>query len=133
MGTMVDGLQEFESVHGVLLASAGLPGSLWRKLYEKLKDEVLDGGRVFEIEECEGGLQRRLLLACERLGQCEDVFLIDHAWSFRLSQARQQVPPPLLSKIDVSNRFAHYLFHLVWTPGAVVYLSLPLLDTEWVL
>lgn len=88
----VQGVEEFVKVHGVLLASAGLPPSLHEKLFHKLSADVFDGGSFFQIEPCEGGRQRRLVLATEGgLRKHEDVFLIDHAWSFRLSQARSQV------------------------------------------
>jgi len=89
----VQGVEEFVQVHGVLLANAGLPPSLHEKLFHKLSADVFDGGTFFQIEPCDGGRQRRLILARE-LRQNEDVFLIDHAWSFRLSQARSQVIPP---------------------------------------
>ncbi|KAG0585973.1 hypothetical protein KC19_2G053400 [Ceratodon purpureus] len=88
----VQGVEEFVSVHGVLLASAGVPPSLHEKLFHKLSADVFDGGRLFQIEPCEGGRQRRLVLASDGgLRKHEDVFLVDHAWSFRLSQARSQL------------------------------------------
>lgn len=86
----IQGLEEFLQVHGVLLANVGLPPSLHEKLFHKLSGDVLDGGRFFQIEPCEGVRQRRLILQ-QSLRQHEDVFLIDHAWSFRLTQARSQV------------------------------------------
>lgn len=44
------------------------------------------------MEPCEGGRQRRLVLASETpLGRESDVFLVDHAWSFRLSDALKQL------------------------------------------
>ena len=88
----VQGVEEFVQVHGVLLASAGVPPSLYEQLFHKLSADVFDGGNFFQIEPCEGSRQRRLVLASEGiLSKHEDVFLIDHAWSFRLSQARSQV------------------------------------------
>lgn len=87
----VQGVEEFVNVHGVLLASAGLPPSLHEQLFQKLSGDVFDGGKLFQIEPCEGGRQRRLVLSEGALRKHEDVFLVDHAWSFRLSQARSQL------------------------------------------
>ncbi|KAL2653822.1 hypothetical protein R1flu_021950 [Riccia fluitans] len=84
-------LEKFEVVHGVLLASAGLPRSLFRQLHSKLTNEIYDGGNCFEIEPCEDNRQRRLVLTCDRLDRESQVFLVDHAWSFRLTEARKQL------------------------------------------
>jgi tubulin--tyrosine ligase-like protein 12 len=89
---VVMGFEEFQQVHAVLLASAGVPASLHRLLFEKLSADVFDGGSFFRIEPCEDGVQqRRLILSCESMAKNSNVFLIDHAWSFRLSEARKQV------------------------------------------
>lgn len=84
-------LQNFELVHGILLASAGVPPNLVRQLHSKLTNDIYDGGNCFEIEPCEDGLQRRLVLTCDKLEKESQVFLVDHAWSFRLTEARKQV------------------------------------------
>ncbi|CAM6083327.1 unnamed protein product [Calypogeia fissa] len=88
-------LEEFERVHGILLASAGLPSSLYSQLHAKLSGDVFDGGNFFEIEtlqeEEERQQQRRLVLSAESLKKESQVFLVDHAWSFRLPDARKQL------------------------------------------
>ncbi|KAL3685815.1 hypothetical protein R1sor_003837 [Riccia sorocarpa] len=84
-------LEKFEVVHGILLASAGLPRSLFRQLHSKLTNEIFDAGNCFEIEPCEDGRQRRLLLTSDALPKESQVFLVDHAWSFRLTEARKQL------------------------------------------
>nr|AAO13468.1 Hypothetical protein [Oryza sativa Japonica Group] len=84
--------EDFARVHAYLLAASGIPPSLHQRLYRKLADEVFDGGEAFSVEPCEGGRQRRLVLAAEwTLGRESDVFLVDHAWSFRLSDALKQL------------------------------------------
>ncbi|WVZ55677.1 hypothetical protein U9M48_006308 [Paspalum notatum var. saurae] len=84
--------EDFARVHAYLLAAAGVPPSLHQRLYAKLADEVFDGGEVFAVEPCESGRQRRLVLAADKpLGKESDVFLVDHAWSFRLPDALKQL------------------------------------------
>ncbi|KAL5572343.1 hypothetical protein UlMin_021940 [Ulmus minor] len=82
---------DFAKVHGLLLTASGLPESLHRKLFEKLSLETFDGGSFFQIEPCEEGRQRRLLLTSESMAKYSNVFLIDHAWTFRLSDAHKQL------------------------------------------
>lgn len=43
------------------------------------------------MEPVESGRQRRLVSTADCIGQNSDVFLIDHAWTFRLSDAYKQV------------------------------------------
>lgn len=102
----VQGAEEFVRVHGLLLASAGVPSSLHERLFYKLSTDLFDAGSFFRIEPCEeeqGARQRRLLLSSPQgMRPHQDVFLIDHAWSFRLSQARTQVqcnPLPYLMQL----------------------------------
>ncbi|KAG6515417.1 hypothetical protein ZIOFF_025829 [Zingiber officinale] len=82
---------DFVKVHEILLAASGVPPTLYRQLFRKLSADTFDGGEFFTIEPCEGGRQRRLLLSVESLLRDSDVFLIDHAWSFRLPDALQQL------------------------------------------
>ncbi|KAG1342631.1 hypothetical protein COCNU_05G008600 [Cocos nucifera] len=81
----------FEKVHAILLAASGIPPPLHRQLFRKLSSETFDGGDFFSIEPCEGGRKRRLVLSAKFLAKESDVFLIDHAWSFRLPDALKQL------------------------------------------
>ncbi|KAH6779152.1 tubulin-tyrosine ligase [Perilla frutescens var. hirtella] len=83
--------EDFVKVHGVLLAASGLPLPLHRKLYQKLTAEIFDGGNYFQVDPVDGGRQRRLVLTADVIGQHSDVFLVDHAWTFRLSDAYKQL------------------------------------------
>ncbi|WOL02637.1 tubulin--tyrosine ligase-like protein 12 [Canna indica] len=88
---VIPDFDDFVNVHGILLASSGVPPSLYSQLFRKLSSETFDGGNFFSVEPCEEGRQRRLVLSADFLAKESDVFLIDHAWSFRLSDALQQL------------------------------------------
>ncbi|XP_051131543.1 uncharacterized protein LOC127251739 [Andrographis paniculata] len=83
--------EDFVKLHGVLLAASGLPQPLHRRLYQKLRAETFDGGNYFQVEPVEDGRQRRLVFTADFLGKDSDVFLVDHAWSFRLADAYKQL------------------------------------------
>ncbi|KAH1209508.1 Tubulin--tyrosine ligase-like protein 12 [Glycine max] len=87
----IETYEEFEKVHALLLAASGLPERLHRRLFEKLSCEHFDGGDHFQIEPCEEGRQRRLVLTSASMPRDSDVFLVDHAWTFRLSDAYTQL------------------------------------------
>ncbi|TKY72867.1 Tubulin--tyrosine ligase protein 12 [Spatholobus suberectus] len=87
----IETYEEFAKVHALLLAASGLPERLHRRLFEKLSGESFDGGDHFQIEPCEDGRQRRLVLTSELMAKDSDVFLVDHAWTFRLSDAYKQL------------------------------------------
>jgi tubulin--tyrosine ligase-like protein 12 len=83
--------EEFVEVHGILLAASGLPKSLHRQLFHKLSTESFDGGNYFQVEPLDDGRQRRLLLTADFIQPESNVFLVDHAWTFRLSDAPKQL------------------------------------------
>lgn len=87
----IETYEEFAKVHALLLAASGLPECLHRRLFEKLSGETFDGGNHFQIEPCEGDRQRRLVLTSASMEADSEVFLVDHAWTFRLSDAYKQV------------------------------------------
>ncbi|CAI5529213.1 unnamed protein product, partial [Closterium sp. Naga37s-1] len=89
----IQNLEDFVKVHEMLLLATGLPRELYPRLFEKIMAERFDAGSRFAIEEVEGGRQRRVVLTPggRGLDAQGDVFLVDHAWSFRLGQAREQL------------------------------------------
>ncbi|XP_044464810.1 tubulin--tyrosine ligase-like protein 12 isoform X2 [Mangifera indica] len=87
----IETYEDFIKVHGLLLAASGLPQSLHRQLFQKLTTDTFDGGDFFQIEPCEEGRQRRLLLTSDSMPKHSNVFLVDHAWTFRLSDAYKQL------------------------------------------
>ncbi|KAJ3673647.1 hypothetical protein LUZ60_005639 [Juncus effusus] len=88
---LIKDFDSFARVHAFLLAASGLPASLHRPLYAKLAEETFDGGEFFSVEPCDGGRQRRLVLAADAVCKESDLFLVDHAWSFRLPDALKQL------------------------------------------
>ncbi|XP_050218847.1 uncharacterized protein LOC126669428 [Mercurialis annua] len=87
----IETYDDFVKVHGLLLAASGLPRSLHRKLFEKLTSETFDAGAYFQVQPCEDGRQRQLILTSDSMPQESNVFLVDHAWTFRLSDAYKQL------------------------------------------
>ncbi|XP_061352507.1 uncharacterized protein LOC133297391 [Gastrolobium bilobum] len=87
----IETYEEFVKVHSLLLTASGLPEPLHRRLFQKLSAETFDGGEHFQIDPCEDGCQRRLVLTSDSLTKDSNVFLIDHAWTFRLSDAYKQL------------------------------------------
>jgi tubulin--tyrosine ligase-like protein 12 len=77
-----------------------VPEHLWKSLYEKLKNSDLDAGKAFQIiveqnEEEETQSYSVVALADISVNDSNSIYLIDHAWTFRLSSARaalQEVP-----------------------------------------
>lgn len=92
-GNRIQTYDDFVKVHSILLAASGIPQSLYPKLFEKLTSDALDGGNYFQVEPVEEveGRQRRLVFTSEFLGKESDLFLVDHAWTFRLSDAYKQL------------------------------------------
>ncbi|PHU11732.1 hypothetical protein BC332_18662 [Capsicum chinense] len=82
---------DFVKVHGVLLAAAGIPQSLHSLLFQKISSDTFDGGRFFQILPPDDGRRRRLLFTSDFIAKYSNLFLVDHAWTFRLSNAYKQL------------------------------------------
>ncbi|CAA7395629.1 unnamed protein product [Spirodela intermedia] len=89
--TVIKDFEDFARVHAMLLAATSLPPSLHEQLFRKLSSETFDAGSYFAVETCEDGRQRRLVLASEYMPKESCVFLVDHAWTFRLPYALKQL------------------------------------------
>ncbi|KAF5202480.1 Tubulin--tyrosine ligase-like protein [Thalictrum thalictroides] len=87
----IETFEDFVKVHALLLTASGIPSSLHRQLFEKLSTDTFDGGNSFQLEPCEDGRQRRLILTSDSMPKDSQVFLIDHAWTFRLADVRNQL------------------------------------------
>ncbi|XP_026876353.2 tubulin--tyrosine ligase-like protein 12 [Electrophorus electricus] len=108
----------FLASHTPALKAAGIPPIYWRSLHYKLSREVFDAGEVFgvmreEEEEEEAALQSRsnrdavsykvIVTRESGLQACDpaSVYLVDHAWTYRVENARQQLQeiPGLLGRM----------------------------------
>jgi len=87
-GLQTENWQEYEKFyefHGMQLYGMNFPKDLGEKLYYKLKYEVFDSSRFFEIQENQ--TDARLLLKSKLDVKKEfEVFLVDHCWTFKIRQ-----------------------------------------------
>ncbi|XP_047246073.1 tubulin--tyrosine ligase-like protein 12 isoform X2 [Girardinichthys multiradiatus] len=118
-----EGFGAFVVLHGGALQSSGVPQVYWRSLYLKLTNELYDAGEVFGImqlqreeEEERGEDEERkndtpgVMIGCKvvvtresglRVSDPTSIFLVDHAWTYRVEHARQQLEqiPGLLPRM----------------------------------
>jgi len=75
----------FTQTHGTQLDTIGLPQHLRSRLFQKLQKEEFDiGNKVKIIIDPEG---KKMIGTVEKIDEEEDVYLIDHAWTFRYYEA----------------------------------------------
>ncbi|OCT88065.1 tubulin--tyrosine ligase-like protein 12 isoform X1 [Xenopus laevis] len=113
-----EGFAQFVSLHLTALTASGIPQLYWAALYRKLHGEVFDAGEIFgimQVEEAEEDdedddeeqqesemkkpnpgteLSFKVIVTNEGGLQASDpnsIFLIDHAWTYRVDHARQQL------------------------------------------
>uniref|UniRef100_A0A914CXW8 Tubulin--tyrosine ligase-like protein 12 SET-like domain-containing protein n=2 Tax=Acrobeloides nanus TaxID=290746 RepID=A0A914CXW8_9BILA len=88
--------EEFVAIHESQLVASGVPQHFWNHLYSKLMNEVFDAGdsmmMVVDSETCNWSVfaTKDILF-----NDSNNIFLIDHAWTFRPNNARralQEVP-----------------------------------------
>lgn len=113
--------QLFADVHGAALRASGVPPLYWESLQQKLAQEVFDAGDAFGIMRVEDEADEddseekvslnpgtpliyQVTITKEDGLQAADansIFLIDHAWTYRVDQARQQLwdTPGLLHRM----------------------------------
>ncbi|XP_056605229.1 tubulin--tyrosine ligase-like protein 12 [Triplophysa dalaica] len=100
----------FLALHTPALKAARIPPLYWRSLHLKLTNEVFDAGEVFgimqveeeEVEEDESErkhhpgdeMSYKVIVTRDSGLQAADptsIFLVDHAWTYRVESARQQL------------------------------------------
>ncbi|KAI6204143.1 hypothetical protein M3Y94_00637900 [Aphelenchoides besseyi] len=92
--------EQFLDVHEPQLLASAVPERFWPSLFRKLVDEDLDAGDAFQIiveQDEEGETQSYGVRTIKEISADDpnNIFLIDHAWTFRPSTARlalQEVP-----------------------------------------
>ncbi|XP_071389140.1 tubulin--tyrosine ligase-like protein 12 [Centroberyx affinis] len=113
----------FLALHAAALHASRIPQIYWKSLYYKIVNEIYDAGEVFGImqvhaegeqEDAEDGERRRDNPAAEitckvvvtrdsglQASEPTSVFLVDHAWTYRVDHARQQLEqiPGLLPRM----------------------------------
>ena len=91
----------FVSLHGAQLRSVGFPEALVASLERKLRSEAFDAGDFFTVQQQPNGTRRAVCVAEQGLRAGGDVFLVDHAWSFRAADAHSQLAalPSLLARV----------------------------------
>ena len=94
--------QIFVQAHKAQLESSGVPKLFWEILYKKLKDQIFDAGLAFQmasinyegVEKTPSDPLWKLFVTSENGISSEDssqIYLIDHAWTYRLSHARHDL------------------------------------------
>lgn len=109
----VSKFKQFVQLHGNQLKSSGVPERLWHALSRKLECQTFDAGNAFQlllIDYDEG--ERRpedplFTLAVAKEGGIKatnesEIYLIDHAWTYRLNNARSQLQqiPDLINRLS---------------------------------
>lgn len=88
--------------HKVQLESSGVPEHFWPTVFHKITNEIFDSGVAFSLlvidytdsfkEETSPTLISRVCKADGIKANDEaEIYLIDHAWTFRLNDARKQL------------------------------------------
>ncbi len=84
--------RSFFDCHQDFLLRTGLPPTLFTRLQYKLEHEVFDFPGVCQIEEDENNVRRCLCTLEEGLNDHQDVYVIDHAFSFPDEEVRATIP-----------------------------------------
>ncbi|EDS29104.1 SET and TTL domain-containing protein .9 [Culex quinquefasciatus] len=113
----MDGLNEYDTflaAHRPQLQASGVPEHFWPELFRKLKHQVFDAGNVFSLLLIDYGEEERAdgepiwTVAVSKEGgiradQPGEIYLVDHAWTFRSDNARQLLNehPPLVNRLAI--------------------------------
>jgi tubulin--tyrosine ligase-like protein 12 len=88
----MDTIESFLSKHELQLYSIGFPQDLQSILFEKLRTETLDAGLFFRIQQHideKDNFISQEAISVHDLHPNSNVFIIDHAWTTRLSSVRE--------------------------------------------
>uniref|UniRef100_A0A1A7YT33 Tubulin tyrosine ligase-like family, member 12 n=1 Tax=Iconisemion striatum TaxID=60296 RepID=A0A1A7YT33_9TELE len=116
-----DEFEAFVTQHAGALQASRIPQIYWKSLHHKITNEIYDAGEVFgimhvQLEEEEDGeheeeerknpgvVRSKVVVTREtglRVSDHNSIFLVDHAWTYRVEHARQQLEqiPGLLPRM----------------------------------
>ncbi|KXJ70481.1 hypothetical protein RP20_CCG023429 [Aedes albopictus] len=113
----MDGINEYDSfisIHKPQLQASGVPEHFWPQLFRKLKHQEFDAGSSFSLLLVDYGEEQRseadpiwTVAVCKEGGIRADdpteIYLVDHAWTFRTDNARQLLNehPPLVNRLAI--------------------------------
>lgn len=113
----MDGLSrynEFVKQHGNQLVASGVPELFWKTLCRKLNHQTFDAGDAFSLLMIDYGDEERrpedplwaVVVSKEdgiRASNPLEIYMIDHAWTYRLNTARNQLRqvPALLNRMSI--------------------------------
>jgi tubulin--tyrosine ligase-like protein 12 len=101
-----DEYEQFLQTHQLQFVFNNIPKHLYRRLYEKMKNEIFDSGSYFQLcpvddddEEIKKAFSpERRFYVCTLKDVVLDpdndenaIFLIDHAWTYRIKDARENL------------------------------------------
>lgn len=106
-------LNEFIQLHSNQLSASGVPQLFWKSLCKKLNNQVFDAGDAFSLMMIDYGDEERkpedplwtVVVAKPdgiKAANGTEIYLIDHAWTYRLNTARAQLRqvPALLDRMS---------------------------------
>ncbi|XP_055549385.1 tubulin--tyrosine ligase-like protein 12 [Wyeomyia smithii] len=109
-----DEYETFLAIHKPQLEASGVPGHLWPELFYKLKHQVFDAGESFTLLYVDYDDNQRSeedpiwTVAVTKEGGIRadspaEIYLVDHAWTFRSDNARQLLNehPSLVNRLAV--------------------------------
>lgn len=113
----MDGIEVFRKFvqnHHQQLISSQVPELFWERLYRKLTNQIFDAGDAFslllldysEVERRDEDPVWTVAVSKEQGIKCNDpteIYIIDHAWTFRFDVARAQLRqiPDLLNRMSI--------------------------------
>lgn len=135
----MDGLSQFNEflrLHANQLKLSGVPQQYWQTIYRKLRDQTFDAGDAFSLLLIDYGEDERheedpLWTVCVskpdgiKVSSPYEIYIIDHAWTFRYPTARRQLQqiPALLHRMSTlmgcadeenEEKRIDSVMHLMW-------------------
>jgi len=91
----VSEFKDFLATHKLQLETGGVPELYWVSLFAKLSKQIFDAGELFSLLQVENEDEEVEWRVETNQNINEDdashIFLVDHAWTYKTDQARQQL------------------------------------------